>query len=358
MAALYGLARMRTATVGTGTITLSTAASGFLTFALAGVPDGATVRYAIRDGANSETGTGVYTSSGTTLTRTVRKSTNSDSAISLSGSAEVAITPGPEEFREILLAVRTYYVRTDGNNSNTGLADTAGGAFLTIQKAIDVVSGTLDQAGFGVTIQVRSGTYTGTVRLKPLIGGGSCTITGDTATPSNVVISTTSATAIALNSAHVTINSWKIEGVKITTTTAGYGVSLGARSVLLLGAVEFGAVGAGWNHIDVAGGAFVQLVANYTISGAAAVHWQATDGGVVQATSLTITITGTPAFSTSFAVAARSGSLLVNSNTFSGSATGTRYIVSMNATIETFAGGATYLPGNAVGSTATGGQYA
>lgn len=93
MAKLANLARMTTATTGTGTITLGAAVSGFKTFAQAGITDGMRVSYAIKDGSNSELGEGVYTSSGTTLTRVVASSTNSDSAINLSGAAEVFITP-------------------------------------------------------------------------------------------------------------------------------------------------------------------------------------------------------------------------------------------------------------------------
>lgn len=100
MAAHYDLARMTTATTGTGTITLaSAAAGGYLTFANAGVVDGQIVRYGIVDGSSRETGYGVYTSSGTTLTRaTIVQSTNSDNAIDLSGTAEVFITVGIEDF--------------------------------------------------------------------------------------------------------------------------------------------------------------------------------------------------------------------------------------------------------------------
>tara|TARA_R110001592_G_scaffold159901_2_gene391801 strand:+ start:274 stop:1608 length:1335 start_codon:yes stop_codon:yes gene_type:complete len=84
-------AKMSTSTTGTGTITLGSAVSGFQTFADAGITNGQTVRYAIDDGANFEIGSGTYTSSGTTLTRAVTESSNSDSAISLSGGAEVFI---------------------------------------------------------------------------------------------------------------------------------------------------------------------------------------------------------------------------------------------------------------------------
>lgn len=98
MALLYNLARMTTTTTGTGTITLTGTATGFLSFASAGVSDGDIVSYAIQDGSNSEIGYGTYSTTGPTLTRTVRKSTNSDTAISLSGSAEVFITPSADNF--------------------------------------------------------------------------------------------------------------------------------------------------------------------------------------------------------------------------------------------------------------------
>ncbi len=97
-AKLYNLARMTTATTGTGTITLGSAVSGFLSFAAAGVANGEVVTYAIRDGGSSEIGRGTYTASGTTLTRSVLKSTNSDAAINLSGAAEVYITAAKEDF--------------------------------------------------------------------------------------------------------------------------------------------------------------------------------------------------------------------------------------------------------------------
>lgn len=73
---------------------------------------------------------------------------------------------------------------------------------------------------------------------------------------------------------------------------------------------------------------------------------------------ITVTLSGTPAFSVAFATASRAGVVQVNANTYSGSATGTRYAASTNGVIFTNTGGsATYLPGNGAGTTATGGQY-
>ncbi len=85
-------AKMSTSTTGTGTITLGSASTGYQTFEAAGITNGQTVRYAIEDGNNFEIGSGTYTSSGTTLTRSVTESSNSDNAITLSGTAVVFVT--------------------------------------------------------------------------------------------------------------------------------------------------------------------------------------------------------------------------------------------------------------------------
>ena len=92
MATLANRAKMTTATTGTGTITLGSAADGYQTFAAAGISNGDTVRYTIEDGNNWEIGTGTYTATGTTLTRSVTESSNSGSAINLSGDAVVFLT--------------------------------------------------------------------------------------------------------------------------------------------------------------------------------------------------------------------------------------------------------------------------
>lgn len=100
MVKLVNRAKMTTTTTGTGTITLGSAVGGFQSFSAAGVADADVVRYVIEDGTAWEIGTGTYTASGTTMTRTVSESSNADAAISLTGSAVVFVSAVEADLRE------------------------------------------------------------------------------------------------------------------------------------------------------------------------------------------------------------------------------------------------------------------
>ena len=249
--------------------------------------------------------------------------------------------------REVLTAARTYYVRTDGSDSNTGLANTADGAFLTGQKAINVIAGTLDLNNYNVTVQFAAGTYTGTMQFYyPWVGAGTVTFLGDATTPTNVVISTTSAIGFDVwNKCVVTIS-----GFKVQTTTGGSAVNVERGGVLsIVGLMEFGAA-AGLAQLRVATGAVCIVTGNYTISGAAARHIYVTQNGILTNGSKTITVSGTPAFSTAFINVDIAGTAQCATITFSGSATGSRYKVESNGVIYTAGAGTTYFPGDAAGT--------
>lgn len=253
--------------------------------------------------------------------------------------------------REILVANRDYYVRTDGSDSNNGLTNTAGGAFLTIQKAVNVVCA-LNNNGYAVTIHVGAGTYTGSTTLRSYVGSGHPTITGDTTTPSNVLISTTSSECFTTDRF---CGWWNISGFKLQTTTGGQCILAYPGSFVVVGGkMEFGACAG--NHMWAYGG-LIQCAATYTISGGALVHINSTNGGYVYGSGSTVTLSGTPGF-VIFASCDLAGRIENSGSSWTGAATGTRYSATLNSVIQTGGGGATYFPGNVGGTTATGGQYA
>jgi hypothetical protein len=253
--------------------------------------------------------------------------------------------------RELLVADRTYYIRTDGSDSNTGLANTSGGAFLTIQKGVDVASA-LDVGVWTVTLQLADGTYNGQVILKSFVGGGWIIIQGNAGTPTNVVVNHTAGSVV---SATAITGLWKIKDFRVKSTTNGHLVYV-QFAYLAIAGIDFNVAAGGYYHMECFAG-FIEPTANYTISGAAGRHLSVEAGGTYMGSGRTVTLSGTPAFSSAFAFTYSTGYISAQSMTWSGSATGPRYSAAANSLIYTSSGGASFFPGDSAGSTATGGLY-
>lgn len=207
-----------------------------------------------------------------------------------------------------------------------------------------------------MTIQLADGTYSGAAILKNVTGfatPGNCVIQGNAATPSNVVISVTSADAI---SALGLFTVWDIKDVKLTTATSGHCIAVRGGATVRYGNINFGASAGAHMFLDSNGR--LLCLSSYAISGGANYHWQVINGGnVIASPGFTVTLTGTPAFSGNFAYVGLLAMVNCWGNTFSGSATGARYNVFANSAIFVNGASTSYLPGNAAGTSASGGQY-
>ena len=186
MAKLFNRAKMTTATTGSGTITLGSAANGFQTFADAGVSDSDVVQYVIEEGTSWEIGTGTYSSSGTSLTRTPSESSNSGSAISLGGGAKVSIT-----------ALAADYNRLQYNGSNVAEAVSGG---ISVTGNI-TVSGTVDGKDVANDFVEKAGaTMTGALRHdQDTASASGGTLTLDLSAANNFYVTISAATTFAFS---------------------------------------------------------------------------------------------------------------------------------------------------------------
>jgi hypothetical protein len=271
----------------------------------------------------------------------------------------------PGTRREVLTTDRTYYVRTDGSDSNNGLTNNSGGAFLTIQKAIDVAS-SLDLSIYNVVIQIVDGTYilSNSVVLKKLIGSGKGIIQGNSTTPSNVIIEGLTKSCFEIIGTKGT--SWVIKDLKVQSTTS----SSNTRACLFLSNADcdidnivFGAMPGGSfssRHVTTTNKSLLRIMGSYSITGSANMHLLSEVDSTIDfrdaeaIAPITVTLTGTPSFSNGgFWWCASMG--LINcfaggsGLSFSGSATGDRYIGYYRSLILTNGGSSTFLPGSSSG---------
>jgi hypothetical protein len=253
--------------------------------------------------------------------------------------------------REKLNSNRTYYVRTDGNDSNTGGENTSASAWLTLQRAYEVIR-LFDFNGYHIIINVGAGTYTaGVVITSSWIGGGSLTYRGDTTTPANVTLNVGAGIAFNINGLSAPV---LIEGFKFTGTTSTP-INVADATVYLSGKVEFGSGLA--THIIANPGALFNIDTDYTITGGGGYHIECNGGRVNHYGTHTVTLTGTPAFAAAFILVRDQGNASVQTVTYSGAATGKRYQAIRLGNLFTNGAGANYFPGNVAGEVLTGGQY-
>jgi len=201
--------------------------------------------------------------------------------------------------RERLTANRTYYIRTDGSDSNNGLTNSAGGAFLTIQKAMNNLAANVDTAGFAVTFQCGDGTYAGGLAIVSWQGGGNITLQGNTGDKNAVVLSNN--TAISVSASF--IGAFIVQFVKFTGTSVPMGMVSGAGTIRYNN-VNFAGVAVHHIQVAVAGGQILQN-GPYEISAGATNHVNCLIGGTWSTTGAhTVTVSNTPNFTGAFVTAA------------------------------------------------------
>lgn len=163
MVKLVNRAKMTTATTGTGSITLGSASSGFQSFAAAGLINADVVRYVIEDGTAWEIGTGTYTATGTTLTRSVSESSNADAALNLTGSAVVYVSAAAADIPPTTLTI------TNLTAAYTVVADDLGKIINCTNNSftVSLTSAATLGVGFSVTIWNTSTTTSHQITIDP-----------------------------------------------------------------------------------------------------------------------------------------------------------------------------------------------
>lgn len=323
--------------------------------------DGAAGRYYIKTGGAWDNGTSMIgptmpgsttvgnvptwaNTGGTQLAAGFPVTTFAKTFLDDTSAAAVQATLG---LREVLTSNRTYYVRTDGNNANTGLANNAGGAVSTINQALLLVS-RLDLNSFSVTIQLGTGVGGDVSCIYRWVGTGAVSLVGDVVTPANNVV-----TFMGITNR----SSLRISGLRFASP-AWIGLDIaGGSECEIVGNCEFGVCGA--QHIRVNDRSKLLISSPYSIVGGATGHYLLAANSTIEKTAgaaYVITVTGTPAIST-FAEATMGSILNLWATSFSGSATGKRYSATGGGIIVTSGGGANYFPGNSAGTADETWQY-
>jgi len=245
------------------------------------------------------------------------------------------------------------YVRTDGNDANTGASNTAGTALVTIATAYVLASKYFIPGG-QVTIQLGiAGTY---AAASPPSGLGTpVVISGDAGNQDLYIISGNgSGTSGVFNhsSGNVSYNGVKLNNTANTTSLLS--VAFGASVTLsnLTFAASAGNTQPAVNCFpggSVTVGPGIKVVSNFGY-----LFYASNNGVITCQNGSSVTMAGGPAFSTATVAAVNGARISAGGASWSGVASGTRYLATNGAGIDTNGGGVNYIPGSTAGVSTTG----
>lgn len=255
----------------------------------------------------------------------------------------------------------TYTINIGGSGSsdtNDGLA-TGTGAFATPQAAINAAALYFDLHGQNLVFQIADGTYTqaGSIHLFSLVGQtvlGNHTeviIRGNVGTLGNVTLAATGSNQPTIQTVGL-YPPWRIEGIKFQSTSS-LCVSADGQSFLYLGTNQYDVCAGG--HINASYNSFVEVFPPYTVSAGAPFHINNGGKSEVLLGGGTITLAGTPNFTTSYFINNNLSYIeMPGTNNYSGTATGPRLNCGANSIFQTFGFGIGSIPGNSNGSQGSG----
>lgn len=262
------------------------------------------------------------------------------------------------KLRERLWADRHYYVRPDGNDANTGLSNTAGGAFKTINRARQEAYSAIDLNGFTAYVNIYNGTYNETVYCvgQPV---------GQGANPTPIVFRGMGASR---NDVNVSGGFQSLAGARVHLSWMKLD-PLGANNYCMFAKgvgsfisgenITFGQCGTSGSsvtdHMMATDGAGLEITGPYSIIGGALNHYHCTEGAFMRIAAQTVIITNTPNFNGQFAGVASSSLFVIGVN-YSGAATGRTYLVHYNGVIRSNQDTRNVFPGNVHGIERSGGR--
>ncbi|HRE29537.1 MAG TPA: hypothetical protein PK954_23045, partial [Anaerolineales bacterium] len=180
------------------------------------------------------------------------------------------------------------------------LANTASGAFATIQHAINVVCRDYESGVYSITIQIQDGTWphANTVTLNPHLIAGGVVLQGNPANPLACIIQKSSAGWLFFFARGGGLGHWTLNGLNMGRSATGFDVNtvlVGDTVLLHIQNCNFGNAGPGGSHLYATNLAQIKTTGPISISGGAYRHAIADRGSIIDLIGA-YTLTGTPVF--------------------------------------------------------------